>query len=177
MKKTFILLMVFCLLGLTLAPAFATDEDTFSLRNGYTWGMSREEALALAEAEGLVMESLYGTGLHFFAPNVPVGDFVADRFYLHFRELDGTIQLYSMVYHFMRSFKLPHSADLQMASMLNSLYGDTKQTYDQLFAGQNYWDLGHTTITLRKVMRDIFFLKDVAPLCAIYYLQKTPPVQ
>lgn len=51
MKK----LLAIALAALLLVPAFAVAEGAFSLRNGYHWGMTVEDAKALAAKEGLTL--------------------------------------------------------------------------------------------------------------------------
>lgn len=46
-------LLVFVLLACMLAPSFAVAEGAFTLRNGYAWGMTVDDAKALAAKEGL----------------------------------------------------------------------------------------------------------------------------
>ena len=189
MKRPLALLVVFCLSLLLCAPAFATAAQPFSLRNGYTWGISTKDALALTKEDGIVMESLYGTGRHFTATNVPVGHFIASRFSLFFREVDGELQLYSMSYEFdapeeedeeRESFAEPYQFPInELKYVLDSLYGVS--TLDRSFVDTYTWDLGHTTVTLRDTEKESLSIS-VPPegpirLCAIYYLQKTPPVQ
>ena len=187
MKKNLALLVVFCLSLLLCAPAFATAAQPFSLRNGYTWGISTKDALVLTKEEGIVMESLYGTGRHFTAINVPVGDFIASRFSLFFREVDGELQLYSMSYEFdapeeeeSEAFAKPYQFPINVLKyVLDSIYGVS--TLDRSFLDTYTWDLGHTTVTLRDTENDIkispILFKGPRRVCAIYYLQKTPPVQ
>ena len=183
MKKILAPLVAFCLF-LLCTPAFATAAQPFSLRNGYTWGISTKDALALTKEEGIVMESLYDTGRHFTATNVPVGDYVASRFSLFFREVDGELQLYSMSYEFDAPEKTKGKASVtpsvnELKYVLDSLYGVS--TLDRSFLDTYTWDLGHTTVTLRDTENETEPISLPRPyprrLCAIYYLQKTPPVQ
>ena len=183
MKKMLALLIIICLSLLLCAPAFATAAQPFSLRNGYTWGISTKDALALTKEDGIVMESLYGTGRHFTAINVPVGNFIASKFSLFFREVGGGLQLYSMSYEFdapeeTESDEPPASYQSpinELKAALDNLYGEASLSYT--FGDIYTWDLGHTTVTLRDTQYDIFSGDAYRRLCAIYYLQKTPPVQ
>ena len=90
MKKIFILLLILCLL--LGASAFAyfqffstpTPPELFTLRNGYHWGMTKEEALALAVAEGLPKPEERNPEVVF--GNVPLGENWTSSFHLLFDE-------------------------------------------------------------------------------------------
>ena len=183
MKKTLSLLVVFCLSLLLCAPAFATASQPFSLRNGYTWGISTKDALVLTKEEGIVMESLYGTGRHFTAVNVPVGDFIASRFSLFFRAVDGELQLYSMSYEFDAPEEttgeisaIPYQSPIsELKRALDTLYGEAAPFPG--FGEAHTWDLGHTTVILRDTIDDLYPREAYRRVCAVYYAQNIVPVQ
>ena len=94
MKKTalFLVIILLCFCNITMASATYTP---FTLRNGYYWGMPKEEVLVLAREEGLGPNTSKGEKVVSF-DNVPVGDFSV-RMLL---SLDESLQLDSIYYLF-----------------------------------------------------------------------------
>ena len=90
MKKTIALLLILCLL--LGASAFAyfqffstpTPPEPFTLRNGYYWGMPKEEALSLAAEEGLT-EIADGNSIVIIF-DVPIDENYAATFTLYFNK-------------------------------------------------------------------------------------------
>lgn len=98
MKKLLLITLAVAL----LLPALATAE-TFSLRNGYTWGMSVEDARALAAREGLTLvfdEEVGNTDHCLGYEDVPVGDYAAYFSLLFYTLPDGGLALGQMSYGF-----------------------------------------------------------------------------
>ena len=74
-------LLAIVLLLLLVIPMTALAYTPFTLRNGYYWGMPKEEILALAQQEGLGPNTSKGEGVVAFE-NVPVGKFSAEMWLL-----------------------------------------------------------------------------------------------
>ena len=90
MKKTIALLLILCLL--LSASAFAYFQffsapkapEPFTLRNGYYWGMPKEEALALAAEEGLT--EISDSNPMLYIRSVPVDENYTSTFSLSFHD-------------------------------------------------------------------------------------------
>lgn len=98
MKKllSVVLLVAMCL------PVSAVAER-FTLRNGYAWGMSVEEAKALAAEEGLTLvdeEEVGNTDYFVGFEGATVGDYPAHFSLMFFTLPDGTLELGGMTYGF-----------------------------------------------------------------------------
>lgn len=97
MKK----LLAVLLIAAMLTPVVALSESGFSLRSGYTWGISPEEAKALASQEGLELDEedfVGNTGVVLTYSNAKAGDCPA-IFGLYFADGEPA-ELASMWYRF-----------------------------------------------------------------------------
>lgn len=141
MKKLLCLLASFLLVISLAAPALAAS---FSLRNGYYWGMSKDSALKLAKEERLGNNISKGDRVAAFE-NVKVGDFSV-RMMLCF---DDGLKLNSIYYHFP---SLSKDDKYGITALFDSIGQALTDTYGVPVSvlGDFYarWDLGDTEIGL-----------------------------
>ena len=155
MKKCLIFLLAFCL----LIPAFSIAEEPFSLRNGYIWGMSMEDAQALAAQEGL-LERREPRLTEFLAElcyaDVPVGAYNAEEFCIEFLAMEGEpAELSKCTYYFPKFDAATGEAkDMldELSKALTDIYGSRfKKNFDlwsddQSIHVETYLEVGDTVI-------------------------------
>lgn len=137
-------LLAIVLLLLLVIPMTALAYTPFTLRNGYYWGMPKEEIFALAQQEGLGPNTSKGEGVVAFE-NVPVGKFSAEMWL----SLDDTLRLRSIRYLFPG---VPEDQLDQLTPMFDSLtqaltgvYGPSSPVIIPHFT---VWKLPDTEVTL-----------------------------
>ncbi len=145
MKKIGVFLVLLALVGALSTTALASaPTEPFSLRNGYYWGMSQDEALKLAAEEGLEDITSQGkTYLNF--GNVPVGDLSVPMSLLFTEDSS----LYYISYRFP---SLPQDDTIGLAEQFDFLVATLDSAYEPVvgdvgkFSGT--WDLPDTRIFL-----------------------------
>ena len=134
---------------LFVLPMSGTAEEAFSLRNGYTWGMPKEKALALAQEEGLGPNISQADSLLGFT-DVSVGSFTASFFTMRFENEKSRNQLNYISYSF---DGLPAEGELFLAigtdllDSLVSVYGECSSLIPGAYYG---WVLPDTEVTLMR---------------------------
>ena len=162
MKTKRSLITLLALLMLLALPLVALAEEPFTLRNGYYWGMTKEEAMTLAKDERLKFEAAWSqkgepslgtrTGELVSYKEVPVGDYVANNFYLDLeRQEDDSLLLYAITYLF-GAFQSDEYAKANavfdgLEKGLTAVYGepDEEESPSTLL-----WSLPDTTIMLKQ---------------------------
>ena len=134
LKRIFLFVLCACLLvGLSACGSSAEKvedgkaNEPFTLRNGYTFGMSMEEVAALAEEEGLTKDEEFSEldsrgQYNITFSNVPVSLFVAEKMMLIF---DENMFLSALVYNF--GFRPSSEAEgiiETLMQLLEDLYGE-----------------------------------------------------
>ena len=166
MKRLLSLVLVFFILACLSAPALASKVDEpFSIRNGYHWGMPREQVLALAAEEGLVAKSNAALRLgesedvpgdrsgNYYCNDVPVGRFIASTMYLFFGDevvydtgcLTGIIYIIDF-----RGRGSVYADDVRrnIPATMKSLYGEPKRERLDDSGGEYLWETKDTEISI-----------------------------
>ena len=147
MKRIFTLLLLICLL---LPFTVYAEDEPFTLRNGYTWGMSDTEARLLALSDGFEIE--YDTDLGVIYANVPVGDFSMHMLLSFSPAADDAIVPYptlSAILYASDALPAQEAASMYNSLMLSleALYG-SPETTDGVKNAQ--WQLPDTSIALSR---------------------------
>jgi len=160
MKRVVTIVLIICII--VLIPVAAFSVEPFFLRSGFYWGMPKDEAMVLAEAEGLSLESEEATSdvsIVVQYNNVPVGEHMAEIFSLAFHNSQETeFPLYLCTYSF-PSLKnnSPESESMQdsLYSNLVSVYGEpSESSSDSLPIVIVTWLLPDTKIELWAMERE-----------------------
>ncbi len=151
--KRFCLVALCFLLCFCFATSSCAQENpvaiSFSLRNGYHWGMSIEDALELAKAEGLTLRYQDSGSLTF--EDVPAMGSLAGLFQLDFMTSAGSEELQKMEYYFYPRSKAeayPRLHEFQQA--LEKDYGPVGRVMDGTnpVRQEMIWELPETTLSL-----------------------------
>ena len=189
MKRLLSLILVFFILTCFSAPALASKVDEpFSIRNGYHWGMPREQVLALVAEEGLVAKSIFtdkpfgeslsteqeGTSVdNYYCNDVPVGRFIASTMYLFFEDENGNDSgcLTGLLYLIdCPGGESNYGPDVRrhIPATLKSLYGEPKLEPPDGYGGDYLWETKDTEISI--LAMDIYG-QNGDPFWMIFYLQ------
>ena len=175
MKRLFIIF----LLVVIVTPIISIAEESFTLRNGYTWGMPKQEAEALAEAEGLDLLHESGSpgvtnSLNY--ANVPLGEYTAESLTLAFLASEELgYPLYVCTYWFEDLEQGSQEAQtLQdgLYTRLVSIYGEPLKSGDDTETVAA-WSLHDTIIELNASKWPKMFTGTTDTVS--YYLQYTSP--
>lgn len=152
MKKTFSLILLAALLVSFSASA---ANEPFTLRNGYTWGMTRDEAFSLAESEGLILITPGQGYLQYI--NVPVGGYSAEMSLEFLEASDEVWRLGCITYTFGIVNGKPYDPgnEEMFSALLDGLtetYGEPAEDGMGESGREITWILPDTRITLTRLI-------------------------